>query len=142
MALDSATAGRLARFTIVGLGAMAAYAVFVTGLTFAGLRPAWLASGLAYALAAVWSYVGHRRFSFRSDAPHQVAGPRFALVTATGQALAVALPALITDLGGLPQIWATLAVCIVCPGVSFLMNSFYVFAVARPSPLSPTKDAA
>jgi putative flippase GtrA len=138
MPLSPDTAGRLVRFTIVGLGAMAAYAVIATALTFAGLRPAWLASGAAYALAAIWSYVGHRRFSFRSDAPHQVAGPRFVAVTLTGQALAIALPALISDAGGLPQAYATLAVCIVCPGVSFLMNSFYVFADRAAS----TQDSA
>jgi putative flippase GtrA len=137
MPQDAATIRRLVRFTAVGLLAMAAYAVIVTALTVAGLRPAWLASGLAYALAAVWSYVGHRRFSFRSGAPHSVSGPRFALVTVTGQGLAVAIPALMTDLAGLPQLAATLAVCVVCPAASFLLNSRYVFADVRPAPDAP-----
>jgi putative flippase GtrA len=124
------TLARLGRFTLVGLAAMAAYALLVTVFGALGVRPAWLASGAAYALAAVWSYVGHRRFSFRSGAPHAVAGPRFALVTATGQGLAILIPALVSDLGGYPPSLATLAVCIVCPGVSYAMNSAFVFSDA------------
>jgi putative flippase GtrA len=131
MALDTDTAARLVRFTVVGLAAMAAYAVVVSALNHGGVRPAWLASGLAYAIAAVWSYIGHRRFSFRSDTPHGVAGPRFAVVTATGQALAMLIPAVASDWGGWPPSHATLAVCIICPGVSYLLNSGFVFA-SRP----------
>lgn len=127
MVVDTAAAGRLLRFTAVGLAAMAAYAVVVTLLLALGLRPHWLASGCAYALAAIWSYIGHRRFSFRSDRPHAVAGPRFIVVTLTGQALAIAIPALVTDLAGHPGYVATLAVCIVCPAVSFLLNNSFVF---------------
>lgn len=122
---------RLLRFTAVGLGALAAYAAIVTLLTGLGFGPAWLASGTAYALAAVWSYVGHRRISFRSDSPHEITGPRFAVVTLTGQGLAVAIPALVTDVAGLPQLWATTAVCIVCPAASFVLHSRFVFADVR-----------
>jgi putative flippase GtrA len=135
MATHGETAARLARFTAVGLAAMAAYALIVTALTARGVRPAWLASGAAYALAAIWSYVGHRRFSFRSQAPHNAAGPRFVMATAAGQALAVAIPAAIADIGGWPSAYATIAVCLVCPVVSFLLNSRFVFPTA-PSPRS------
>jgi putative flippase GtrA len=131
MIANAETTGRLVRFTIVGLGAMAAYAVVVTLLAAVGVRPYWLASGLAYAIAAIWSYVGHRRFSFRSDAPHAVAGPRFVVVTFAGQALAIAIPALMTDIGGWPAHVATLAVCTICPAVSFVLNSWFVFADRR-----------
>jgi putative flippase GtrA len=128
---DQAALAKLLRFTMVGLAAMAAYAIAVTALAALGLRPQWLASGLAYAIAAIWSYIGHRRFSFRSDAPHAVAGPRFVVVTLTGQALAIAIPALITDVAGYPGHVATLAVCLVCPAVSFLLNSSFVFPDER-----------
>jgi putative flippase GtrA len=127
MTLDAQAAGKLLRFTVVGLAAMAAYAVAVTALAALGLKPQWLASGCAYAIASIWSYVGHRRFSFRSDQPHAVAGPRFVIATMTGQAIAIAIPALITDLAGYPGHLATIAVCIVCPAVSFLLNSSFVF---------------
>jgi putative flippase GtrA len=137
MRIDSVAAGRLVRFTAVGLAAMAVYAALVALLTFGGLSPAWLASGIAYALAAVWSYIGHRRFSFRSSASHAVAGPRFAVVTATGQGLAVLLPALVTDIGGLPSLWSTLAVCLVCPAASFILNTRFVFADGRTSASAP-----
>ncbi|MGL4240565.1 MAG: GtrA family protein [Beijerinckiaceae bacterium] len=130
---DAASIGRLVRFTAVGLAAMAAYAIIVTLLTFLGLRPAWLASGVAYAIAAIWSYVGHRNVSFRSDAPHRVAGPRFVLATAAGQTIAIAIPAGLTDAAGLAQLWSTAAVCIVCPAVSFILNSRFVFADGRAS---------
>ncbi len=134
MFVNAETAGRLVRFTVVGLGAMAAYAIVVTLILVAGVRPQWLASGLAYAVAAIWSYLGHRRFSFRSDAPHAVAGPRFVLATLVCQALAIAIPALLTDLAGHPGHLATLAVCILCPGVSFLLNSGFVFPDRRRAP--------
>jgi putative flippase GtrA len=137
MAFPHETAARLIRFTAVGLAAMAVYAGLVVLLTLGGVSPAWLASGLAYALAAVWSYIGHRRFSFRSSASHAVAGPRFAVVTGVGQGLAVLLPALITDIGGFPALWSTLAVCVVCPGVSFLLNSRFVFSDGRSLPSAP-----
>jgi putative flippase GtrA len=128
MVIQPETVARLARFTVVGLAAMAAYALIVTALNMAGLKPAWLASGMAYATAAIWSYFGHRRISFRSDAPHKVAGPRFVLVTLTGQGLAIAIPAIVSDWGGWPSAYATLAVCVICPGVSFILNSGFVFA--------------
>jgi putative flippase GtrA len=128
---DIETMARLGRFTLVGLAAMAAYAVLVTAFGAFGLTPAWLASGAAYAVAAVWSYIGHRRFSFRSDAAHRVAGPRFAVVTAVGQGLAILIPAVISDIAGHPAYLATLAVCIVCPGVSYALNSAFVFAGAQ-----------
>jgi putative flippase GtrA len=137
MRLPADSIGRLARFTAVGLAAMAAYVVAVTALAHAGLRPAWLASGAAYALAAVWSYVGHRRFSFRSGAAHSVAGPRFVAATAAGQTLAVAIPALLTDAGGLPQIVSTAAVCLVCPAASYLLNSRFVFPDRPAAPETP-----
>jgi putative flippase GtrA len=127
MTVDNAAIGRLLRFTAVGLTAMAAYAVIVTALAAFGVGPQWLASGCAYAIAAVWSYAGHRRFSFRSDAPHAVAGPRFVIVTLAGQALAIAIPAVITDLAGHPGHVATVLVCLICPAVSFLLNSSFVF---------------
>jgi putative flippase GtrA len=82
----------------------------------------------------VWSYVGHRRISFRSEQPHRVAGPRFAVVTATGQGLAIAIPAVMADLAGMPQLAATAAVCVVCPAASFILNSRYVFADGRHAP--------
>jgi putative flippase GtrA len=128
MSLDATALGRVLRFTVVGLGAMAAYAVLVTLFSTLGLQPHWLASGLAYAIAAIWSYIGHRRFSFRSDAPHAVAGPRFAVVTLTGQALAIAIPAVVADFAGYPTHVATLAVCLICPAVSFVLNNSFVFA--------------
>jgi putative flippase GtrA len=131
MTVDSAAIGRILRFTAVGLAAMAAYAAIVTTLAALGLRPQWLASGCAYALAAIWSYVGHRRFSFRSDAPHAVAAPRFVIVTLTGQALAIAIPAVVTDLAGHPGHVATVLVCLICPAVSFLLNSSFVFPDGR-----------
>jgi putative flippase GtrA len=123
----SPAASRLIRFAAVGLAAMAAYAVVATLLSLAGVRPHWLGSGLAYAAAAVWSYIGHRRFSFRSDAPHASAGPRFIVMTALLQGLAVAIPAAITDVAGYPAHVSTIAVCIVCPIASFILNSRFVF---------------
>ena len=79
----------LASFLIVGIGAAVAFMAFsslVIGL-HTGL-PNWVASAFAYTIFMSAAYLLHRRFSFRSQAPHAQAFPRYALTQASGLALA------------------------------------------------------
>ena len=71
-------AGALLRFLLVGGTATAMqYAVLVALVRWAGVGPT-LASCIGFVLSAVLNYALNRRFTFRSQARHAQALPRFA----------------------------------------------------------------
>ena len=89
-------AKRPARFLIIGLGATLIYAVLATMLSTgepALMRPA-AGSVLSYAIAAAFSYAGHKYFTFVSDGAHRFEVPRFVVVTLVGLAVSLIMPAL------------------------------------------------
>lgn len=118
--------GKLGRFASVGVAATLTYAAL--GLLFArgfGWTPLG-ASVAAYAGASVFSYLAHRRLTFRSERAHAVALPRFAVSNATGLAIAAGLP-LIGDRLGLPVEAGLAATCVAIPLVSYLLLDRLVF---------------
>jgi putative flippase GtrA len=69
------------RFVVVGATAAAVHQLVVAGaVELAGLSPGW-ANLPGFMVAWVVSYLGQRRYTFRSSLPHRHAAPRFLLVS-------------------------------------------------------------
>jgi putative flippase GtrA len=120
---------RLSRFAVVGMVATAIYAIcammFMRWET--RLTPAE-ASFLAYVLAAIFSYVGHKFVTFMSSGCHRFEAPRFAILTLSGFAVAYTLPQILTVRLGLPHAVPVLVTCVVVPLVNFVMLDRWVFS--------------
>ena len=120
------------RFALIGISATILYFVLFVGadwLLSARARgwPAWPLSLGAYALAALFSYFGHRLVSFGSTRPHALALARFVPVTIAGLLVAAILPALISDLFGGPRWLAAALTCVLVPVMNAILLSWLVF---------------
>jgi putative flippase GtrA len=125
---------------LVGGAATLAYMALAWSGTVLLSLPGSVASVLAYTLAALMSYAGHRRLTFRSSRPHREAAPRFIGVTALGYGIAFLLPLLLTDLIGAHPLIAIVLTCTAVPVLNALALSRLVFpgAPARgPEPAGP-----
>ncbi|WP_052341221.1 GtrA family protein [Salinarimonas rosea] len=137
----AAAAGRLARTPLVRLLAVGGTSTgLYLALAFAGEArlglPAAAASIGAYAVAAVFSYLAHRGFTFRSRRPHREAAWRFSLLTAAGWGAALAIPVVLTGAFGAPPLASFLVVAIAIPAANALALSRLVFARALTTPHS------
>ena len=124
----------LARFGLVGIIATVIYAALTTALLqldWAGFSFA-LASLVAYASAAVFSYIAHKVVTFASSGSHRREGPRFVLLTATGFAVAYVMPVLLTGTLGLPPVIPILVTCTLMPVANLFMLDRWVFAARQP----------
>jgi putative flippase GtrA len=117
---------RLGTFATVGVAATIGYAIIAESLAFLGVRPA-LASVIAYGICGLWSYLGHKRFTFTSAAPHSIAAPRFVVAAAAGLLIAAGAPLLFARFFGPSPYFAVLATCVVAPVVSFVASQNFVF---------------
>ncbi|MDX8466006.1 GtrA family protein [Mesorhizobium sp. VK23B] len=120
----------LARFGTVGIIATILYAVlaaFFSRAGWIGLAPVE-ASFVAYAAAALFSYLAHKFFTFMSAGSHSAEAPRFLLLTLTGLAVAYAAPILLTVKLGLPFVVPVLVTCLVIPALNLLVLDRWVFA--------------
>lgn len=125
-----------AAFAAVGTLATLTYFAVASAGSAIGLR-AYMSSLAAYAVSSLLSYSGHRYLTFRSTAPVATTAPRFLQLTLAQYALALAIPAALTDVAGLSPTVSYLAVCILAPLTSLLVMSRYVFR----APVSASLEA-
>ncbi len=118
--------GKLLRFGGVGGAATLVYAGLAWGLAALGAG-ATLASVLAYTLAALFAYVGHKRITFRSDKPHAAEVPRFAAAQLLGLAVATGAPLILSGRLHLPAWVPILTTCIAVPILNFVILDRLVF---------------
>lgn len=118
---------KLVRFGSVGVAATLIYAALAAGLGMLqmGATPS---SILAYACAAVFAYLGHKRITFRSGGAHAHEAPRFAAASIIGLAVAALAPIILTDRLHLPRPAPILATCLGAPLLNFLLLDQLVFA--------------
>jgi putative flippase GtrA len=119
--------GKLIRFGSVGVAATLLYAALAAGfgLVRLGATPSSIA---AYALAAVFAYLGHKRITFRSEGAHADEVPKFAAASALGLGVAALAPIVLTDRLHLPRAAPILATCVGVPVLNFLILDRLVFA--------------
>jgi putative flippase GtrA len=103
------------------------YAALAWGFTFVARAPPVGASVAAYALAAIFSYFGHKRVTFRSDRPHGHEIPSFVASTGIGLLLATAAPLICTDRLHWPRMIAIALTCVAAPVTNFVLLEFLVF---------------
>jgi len=87
-----------------------------------------LASGLAFALGALNSYVLNRRWTFRSRGRYAPEVVRFAVVQCIGLAVDVLLLGALTEDVGLHHLLAQAIVFPVASGVTFALSRQWAFA--------------
>ena len=125
--IEEAWSLRLSRFVLIGIASTVLYAV----LAFAFARMEGMgttgASVLAFALAAVFSYAGHKYVTFVSGGAHRLELPRFLALTAVGLAVVSLLPAILSGLFSLPTAVPILLACVVVPAVNYAVLGKWVF---------------
>ncbi len=92
--------------------------------------PATIASVVAYCIAAVFSYWGHRLVTFMSDGAIGFEAARFACATALGFLLSVGLATVLTDLAGFAPSVPVILACIMVPVLNFIILRRFVFVGA------------
>lgn len=119
---------QIARFVVVGLVTNAVYLAVLALCQYTLGTMLWLGAALAYVASAVFNYMAHRRFTFRSGAGHLEALPRYTAVQGVGLAInSVMLAILVTRLGwsfALVQVLALIAVT----AWSYAAQRLWVFA--------------
>ena len=124
---------RIAGFVLVGGSATVIYATLAwAAATGFGLSMP-LASPLAYGLAALWSFFGHRVLTFRGASPHPRTRTRFMALALSGYAIAFAVPAIVDGFfGGRPEA-SILLTCLAIPLANYFVLSRYVFRERVPA---------
>jgi len=118
---------KLVRFGAVGALSTVLYLI-ATSFTIGWLSwPPLRASTAGYLIAMCGSYFGHKILTFRSDAPHQRAIPRFLIQAAIGYAITQGI---IYGSGklGLTQTVGVGVASVALPILNFLVLQFWVFA--------------
>jgi len=112
-------------FLVVGGSGALAYILLATMLTLAAL-PAWLASGVSYAVVTPITYLGQQRFTFRAMTTHRVAFPRYLAIQLVGFSLAWIVPLAIAP--AVNPIAAFMVVAVSAATLSYFMMKFWAFA--------------
>ncbi|WP_417308238.1 methyltransferase domain-containing protein [Devosia sp.] len=122
---------RLLAFLAVGGTATLLYVILTSAVI--GLKtgvPDWLLGAVCYALFIVPTYLAQRRLSFRSDARHQVAFPRYAAVQAVSLVLVAVLSFVFYSILGIAPPLGALIVAGLAAGASFVLLQFWAFSSA------------
>ena len=94
------------------------------------ILPAALGSFTAYAVAALFSYTGHKYFTFVSGGEHLFEAPRFLVLTSLGLGFSWLLPVVLVDWFNIRPLVPILVTCIAVPMVNYLVLNRWVFATA------------
>jgi putative flippase GtrA len=114
-------------FAAVGIAATLVHAAVGLTLESAAALSAFVANLIAFSVAFLVSYFGHRRFSFRSEAAHSRALPRFGAVALTGLALNQMLVLAIVNGGGLPYAVALAVIVATVPALTYVLSRLWAF---------------
>jgi len=117
---------RLSRFATIGVASTLLYAVLALGLVHLGVDTTW-ASVIAFLLAAVFSYAGHKYVTYASGGRHVFEFPRFLALSLVGLGVVSILPVLLVGLLGMPPAIPILAACLVLPAFNYVVLGRWVF---------------
>jgi putative flippase GtrA len=126
----SSIAWRFCRFALVGLFATALQYAVLTLLVEVSNTRAVIASTVGFIISAIASYLLNRRFTFRSNARHSAAAPRFLMVSAIGLALNAGILGWLLDHTAIHYIAAQLFTTAVVLLWNFSANAVWTFKVA------------
>ncbi len=116
-------------FVIVGgSGAVAFIVLSSLAINLHTGAPDWVVSALVYAALILPVYTAHRTLSFRSDAPHTQALPRYIATQACAVALAALISYAIYAIPGLPTVVAAFLVSGLTSVFTFVVLKLWAFA--------------
>ena len=139
----SSAVGQLLAFGMVGGSGAVAFVLLSTLTVSVGSgMPHWIMSTLCYAVLIGPVYLLHRRFSFRSEAPHRHALPRYVSVQVGALVLASLFSYVAYHVMALPTFWASVMVTGLTSGVSFMVLKFWAFTHPVPAPVGAAANAA
>lgn len=122
---SQALPARLIRFGLVGGTTSAAYALVVAGLVRWVSEP--VAAALAYLALLPLNYIGHRRATFRSDAPRRPEQLRYLLMHAVTLVACMATMQGITAGLGASHWAGSAAIIVLAPILNFALMHLWVF---------------
>jgi putative flippase GtrA len=117
-------------FAVGGLAALSYVLLSTAAIAWLPGLPAWLVAAACYALHVPLVYLLHRRLSFRSDAAHRRALPRYVLVQLAGIAFATLLSWGLHDVAQLPPILAGILIIALTSGLTFVLLRRWAFSTA------------
>jgi putative flippase GtrA len=118
-----------------GVGALSA-AIYALATWFLAKQLAWpaaAASCAACTVAALVSYFGHRRLTFRSDRPHREAVSRFVALSLVSYMVAFIVPSIVSGLLQAPIELSIAIVCLLIPAMNYVALSRLVFRASASS---------
>jgi len=117
----------LVAFGSVGIAATAVHFAVGLSLVNSGTATPFMANILAFLCAYLCSYVGHHRFTFRSNAAHSRALPRFFAVAVLGLVLNQVIVYVCVNLVGWSYLVALVIVVSLVPAIIFVAGKFWAF---------------
>lgn len=124
----------IAIFGLVGIAASVVHAVVGIALVRSGLLYPFSANIIAFLTAFSVSYVGHRSFSFRSDAAHGGALPKFFAVAVLGLAMNQLIVLMVVNWLGFPYELALAVVFLTVPASTYVLARFWAFDTRKEQP--------
>ncbi|MBL8584981.1 MAG: GtrA family protein [Rhizobiaceae bacterium] len=124
-----ASLGEMLRFGSVGLAATAVHAGVYALLVSSGAVWPQISNLVAFAVAFVFSFLGHHYFTFRNSGRSAgSAAARFLLVALIGYGLNAGFVALTTEVLAEPPLVAVLFMLFVTPVVTYVLSKLWAFA--------------
>lgn len=124
----TAAGGEFGRFLLTGGASTALHYLILIVLVQSGACGTVLATSIGFGVSAVFNYLVNARFTFRSDASHARAFPRFAVVAGTGLTLNAILMWLLNVVAGVPYVVAQVGATVITLVWNFLLNKHWTFA--------------
>ena len=118
---------KLLRFGIIGITSTLIYSIsFPLYFEVLGISTA-LASAAAYLTAMIFSFMGHKKYTFKnkSEYPRQI--KRFLIMSAFGFLLAVVIMEVVVHRFGFHYFAGIVLVDLAVPAVTFIIMQIYVF---------------
>jgi putative flippase GtrA len=120
-----------ASFLAVGLVATGLQYLILVALVEFLRWPVVTSSSIGFALSALLNYSLNHRYTFRSDAPHHRAFPKFFSVAAAGLALNALLMDMLANKAMIPYLMSQ----VICTGIvliwNFTANRVWTFGLSR-----------
>ena len=118
---------QIIRFICVGLIATATYFLLARFFVYDCNFAAHYASLAAFIIASIFSYFGHRCFTFKSTQKHDQLAPRFILLTVLNYGVAFIIPYILSEHLKQPLITSLLTTSLVIPCMSYVLMNKIVF---------------
>ena len=124
---SDALALRAGRFGLVGVANGLVYAGVTALLVRQFAADPTLASVIGYCASVPLGFVGHRRFSFRSDGHWSAEAIRFCVIQATNIAITAGAMHGATGWLGISYLWGIVAAVVLVPLANFACLNLWVF---------------